>query len=180
MQIAASVTSSGTNPAAEIQRLVTLSKFLPGELAQVAANTGAAEILAAARSIRGSLTMSNNKKLRGRKLDAKPIIRVRGTSSEAEIQAVPLGPWKLANDGAVSHRIGPKKGPGGRVRRTRTSKGKKRGNRPPALYVDYLGIFAAVDHPGTGGDRSWDHAMVIAEPKIDQAIQATLDKAWGV
>lgn len=169
MRVTLSVASSGGDPTTEIARLVALSRTLPGELAQVAADVGERVILSEAAAIRGSLSMSNNKQ--GARLDALPIVRGGGLRAEAEIQAVPRGAWTLANDGAKAHVIRPKKRRAVAKGAPRPKRGKKgKGNRQRALSTPY-GVFAVVHHPGTSGDRSWDRAMAAAEPTIDRAVQ---------
>lgn len=170
MRVALSVRSNGSDPAAEIRRLNALGQTLPGKLAAAVEAVGSDIVLDQARSIRGTLSMSHNK--RGNRLDALPILRRGSSHAEVEIQATPRGVWHLVEYGSKgAYRIGPKKGPGGRPRKARTGKGRR-----GAVRTD-RGVFAQVMHPKQRGQRVWERAMAAAEPRIDKVVQEAFEDA---
>ena len=72
------------------------------------------------------------------------------------------GAWKLIEDGAKAHRIGP------------------RGRRRRAVVVPGLGVFAHVQHPGTGSiGHPWEKGVAKAKRSGPKAFKAEVVKVFG-
>lgn len=147
---------------AVITGLAERVELLPAALAQRAGEVGGPAILAGAKAKRGSLTMSNNKKLRG-ELDCTVIVRDGGKAKgEVEFVATPMGPWFLAEFGgkAPEKPITP----------------KRRYGKRKALDIDGL-YRASARHPGAGPSPGWNAGVRAAEPDIRKAVEALIDEA---
>lgn len=160
MRTSLSLTVTGIDIAADIERVNGLTETLPGTLAQVAADYGEPAVKSAAREARGTLSMSNNRQ--ASELDTLPIVRTGTPHAEAEIVAVPRGAWHLVEYGAKPHKI-----------KTRARSGAK-ALRTPGVGG---GFYDVVNHPGTAGTGAWSKAMEAAEPVIDAAVQEAFDEA---
>lgn len=74
------------------------------------------------------------------------------------------GAWRLIEDGAKPHRIGPKR------------RGKK-----AAVVVPGLGVFAHVQHPGTGSiGHPWEKGVAKAKQSGPKAYQAEIRKVFAL
>jgi hypothetical protein len=155
-----SLSSDGFDIASDLERLVALTETLPTTLAQVAADYGEPAVKLAARELRGTLSMSNNRQ--ASELDTLPVVRSGSPHAEAEIVAVPRGAWALVEYGAKPHKI-----------KVRPRSGSK-SLRTPGVGG---GFYDAVDHPGTAGTQLWTRAMGVAEPIIDEAVQDAFERA---
>lgn len=156
MEIGVTVSSDGGVLSADLAALSAVAAGLPGRLANVAAEAGTPALLLAARELRGSLTMSNNK--RGTRLDVLPIVKDDGASAQAELVAVPRGVWHLSEYGG--------RGPYEIKPRAR-SKAK-------AVATPY-GPRRRVTHPGARGRPVFAAAAARAEEVIDRHVQDAFD-----
>lgn len=146
-KVTASVTSSGFDVAADIERVRGLVSTLPAALAARVADTAATAITDEVVAVRGTLSVSG--------LGATLGVTATPGDGGVQLAATPVGAWSLVNDGSKAHRI--------TVRRRR------------ALTASPYGLFARVSHPGTLGDGSWDRATQAAEPVIDEAVRSACD-----
>lgn len=160
MRTTLNVSSQGFDIASDVERLTGLTETIADTLAQTAADYGEPAVKTAAREIRGTLSMSNNRE--ARELDTLPIVRTGTAHAEAEIVAVPRGAWALVEYGAKPHQIKVK------------PRGGKEAMRTPGFGG---GFYDVVDHPGTAGQQTWTRAMEAAEPVIDDAVIAAFAEA---
>ena len=109
-------------------------------------------MLAGARSVRGTLSMSGL----GSSLDVTS--RVSGGGRKSSVKIAARGPWGVAS-GTKRHRIEPT----GRRRAVLTPKGPR----------------ASVTHPGTRKVDLWGKSTAKAEPKIGKAVDAAAEDAVG-
>jgi hypothetical protein len=116
---------------------------------------GRRQLLAAAKSRRGSLRFSN---MGGARLNAKPRVFAGANYARVVLTATPAGPWAIAETGSNSHTI--------RARRT------------AALTVagDY---YAMVQVSGVGGRGVWTHATGELEAALLPEITSDFDAALG-
>lgn len=156
------VTSSGVDVAGELRALSDVWPSLPGELSQAAADVGAPAVLDAVRVSRGSLTMSNNKRLRG-ELEILPIVKGAGElSAYAELQAVPRGVWHLVEHGSQLYS----------QERVGSGRGKNRKKGMPTPY----GIKSRVGPRQVRGSGVLTQAMETAEPDVERAVEGRFDE----
>lgn len=164
--VSLNVTASG-DLIAKLASLAEAADTLVADMANAVAEPGREAILEGARAARGSLTMSNNKKLSG-ELDALAIPRTEGGSTHAECQfvAVPMGAWWLAEFGGKPAAIDPARRYGGRQARR-------------ALKLADGRYFASVNHPGAGPSPGWVAGVASAQSTILDAAKAVADEVIG-
>lgn len=140
--------------AGDLRRARQRARELPRDVAVASADPAGSAVVAGARSVRGSLSLSGL----GAVLGVTTRVGGSGRRSSVTISATPRGAWAVAS-GTKPHAIRPK------------------GRRRAVLTPD--GPRAQVEHPGTARVDLWGKSTSQAQSGIDGAVESAADDAVG-